>query len=238
MNRVKKAIIMAAGTGTRMQPLTLERPKPLIQVNGKPMIEGIIEELFRKGIKDIVVIIGYLGEQFEYLEKKFGVKLIYNNDYSIANNISSLYYARHELDSCVILDGDQIIGRENTIKKTFKHSGYTCWFSKEQSKEWMLTLNSDSKIENCARDGGKRKWELKGLSYWTRDDALKLSKLVEIEYERGNRQIYWDDIAMFIYKDEFDLYGHKVVKNSIIEIDNIEELIAIDRSYSYLRSAK
>ena len=56
------AIIIAAGMGTRLRPLTLSTPKPLIKIFGKPMIERNIEFLLEKGLKEIIIVTGYLRE--------------------------------------------------------------------------------------------------------------------------------------------------------------------------------
>ena len=64
MNTVKRAIIMAAGIGKRMQPVTFDIPKPLIKVNGKRMIDSVIDALHKNSIFEIYVVVGYLKEQF------------------------------------------------------------------------------------------------------------------------------------------------------------------------------
>ena len=68
MNKVKRAIILAAGKGTRLQPLTFDTPKPLIMVNGKRMIDTIIEGLHDNGIFEIYVVVGHLKEKFNCLK--------------------------------------------------------------------------------------------------------------------------------------------------------------------------
>ena len=64
MAKVQRAIIMAAGLGNRMHPVTLTTPKPLVKVNGKRMIDKVIDGLHQNGIQEIYIVVGYLKEQF------------------------------------------------------------------------------------------------------------------------------------------------------------------------------
>ena len=78
------AIILAAGMGTRLRPLTNDRPKCLVEVNGIPMVERQIQFLKEKDIEDITLISGYKAEALDFLKEKYGVDTIYikRNDVS------------------------------------------------------------------------------------------------------------------------------------------------------------
>lgn len=103
MNRAERAIIMAAGLGNRMRPVTLTTPKPLVKVNGVRMIDTVIGDFMTTGYGNLLVV-GYLKEQFYTLEKEYpGVKIIENPYYDTCNNISSLYVARDHIENAMIL---------------------------------------------------------------------------------------------------------------------------------------
>ena len=236
MPRVRRAIIMAAGIGKRMQPLTLQKPKPLIAVNGKVMIESIIEGLKQNGINEIHIVVGYLKEQFRYLTEKYDdVDLIENPYYDTCNNISSLYVAREYLGDCIILDGDQIINNTDILKPEFERSGYNAVYVTEPTNEWLMTVNDNGIVTSCSRTGGLVGWQLYSVSRWTAEDGRKLRKQLETEFEGGNTQIYWDDVAMFCHFDEYALGIFKMNAGDIVEIDSLDELIEIDSTYEEWR---
>ena len=78
---MRNAIIIAAGKSNRFAPFTYEKPKGLFRVKGEILIERQIEQLKEAGINDIYVVVGYMKEKFFYLEQKYGVKLIVNNEF-------------------------------------------------------------------------------------------------------------------------------------------------------------
>ena len=152
MNQAKRAIIMAAGLGNRMRPITNTTPKPLVQVQGHRMIDTILSALHQNGIWEIYVVVGHLKEAFASLPAENpGLTLIENPDYLTCNNISSLYYAREHLEDVVILDGDQLIRNPAILNPEFEHSGYCCIWRDGPTEEWVLTLDRDEIVTECSR---------------------------------------------------------------------------------------
>lgn len=232
MHKVERAIIMAAGIGKRMQPVTLYTPKPMVKVNGVRMIDTVIRGLHQNGIYEIYVVVGHLKDQFRKLEKEYeGVQLIENPYYAVCNNISSLYVARDHIENAIILDGDQIIYNPEILAPEFERSGYNCVWTDKETDEWLLTLRNGI-VEECSRTGGKGGWQLYSVSRWTSEDGKKLKRHLEIEFEqKKNTQIYWDDVALFCYPEEYQLGIRKMNREDIIEIDNLNELMQMDPGY-------
>lgn len=236
MRKIERAIIMAAGIGNRMKPVSLSIPKPMIKVNGVRMIDSVITGLKKNGINEIYVVIGYLKEQFKILEDEYpGLKLIENPYYDTCNNISSLYVAREYIQNAIILDGDQIVFNDSILEPFFEKSGYNAVWCENETDEWLMTVE-DGKVVSCSRTGGSNGWQLFSISRWTAEDGKKLKQHLEFEFEdKMNRQIYWDDVAMFCHFEDYDLGIREMQYGDIIEIDNYEQLVAMDKSYQAWR---
>lgn len=232
MYKAERAIIMAAGLGKRLQPITLTTPKPLVKINGVRLIDTVIKALNVNGIKEIYVVVGYLKEQFKSLEQDYpGLVLLENPYYSECNNISSLYVAREHIDNTIILDGDQFIYNSDILNPYFSRSGYNAVWTDMPTDEWLMSVE-DGIVKYCNRNGGNHGWQLYSVSFWSSDDGKRLKRHLEIEFEeKNNRQVYWDDVAMFIYHNEYKLGIRKMNRNDIIEIDTIRELVKLDKSY-------
>lgn len=232
MNKVRRAIIMAAGIGSRLRPITLHTPKPLVKVHGVRMIDTVLRGLLEQGIAEIYIVVGYRKERFAALKRDYPqIKLIENPYYAECNNISSLFAAREHLEDAMILDGDLIIRNPAVLSPVFERSGYNAIWTDGQTEEWLMQAENGM-VRSCSRTGGSGGWQLFSISRWTQDDGRKLKRLLELEFlEKRNRQIYWDDVPMFCHFQEFQLQVYPMQPEDVIEIDSFAELAALDAAY-------
>ena len=240
MHRAKRAVILAAGAGKRMHPVTLRIPKPLVTVNGIRMIDTAIRGLWENGIREIYIVTGYRKEQFMALEKEYpGVCLIENPYYDTCNNISSLYMARECLEDSFILDGDQMIYNAEILRPEFERSGYHAVWTDSFTNEWLLDVE-DGVIAGCSRTGGKCGLRLVSVSRWNAEDGRHLKQHLETEFKKHqNTRIYWDDIPVFCYPEQYRLGIRVIQPDDMVEIDSLEELAELDHHYTrYLKEAK
>ena len=232
MHIAERAVIMAAGRGSRLSPYTDAIPKPLLPIRGKRMIDGIIDTLMQQGIFEIYVVVGYQKEKFKRLSAVYpNIRLIENPYYQSSNNISSLFVAREHLQNAVILDGDQVIRNAEILNPEFSRSSYCCAWTEQHTTEWLLDVQNET-VCSCCRNGGRGGWQLYSVSFWTSEDGRCLKEHVSQLFNAGlHRDKYWDDIPLFIYPEMYRLGIRKIVSADITEIDNPQELIAADASY-------
>ena len=114
-----RAIFLAASRGAELKELTEDRPKVLININGKPLIEQSIDSFYEHDIKDISIVTGYKKEAFKFQN----IKYIHNVDYENTSELSSLFLAKKEIvDNCVISYGD-ILYRKYILTRLLEEKG-------------------------------------------------------------------------------------------------------------------
>lgn len=217
-----RAILLAAGMGTRLRPLTLTTPKSLVEINGKPMLERQIEFLKEIGIEEIVIVTGYLREKFEYLKDKYGVKLVHNDKFDIYNNIYSMYLVREYLGDSYVIDADIYLYR-NFLDEKISKSTYFSGYKNDFKNEWILVYNDSNKVMDIVVGDGDG-YILSGISYWSKRDANIIIKKLEDAIESRNfRDLYWDDIVKENLS-KLDVYIKMIESSDSFEIDSLSEL--------------
>ena len=231
--RVKRAVFIAAGFGLRLAPITLNTPKPLVRVNGKRIIDGLIDACLTAGIEEIIIVRGYLGELFDQLLYKYPmIKFLDNPYYNEANNISSALIARELLSNAYVFEADFLISDPTIIKKYHYTSNFLA-IKKHHTDDWCFRVGEDGVIKEQMVGGeGDDIWQMVGISYWNEEDGRKLSQdILDVYNSPDGKERYWDQIPLVICKDRYTVEVEECFEDDIVEIDTFNELKAIDKSY-------
>ncbi len=228
--RVKRAIFLAAGFGSRLVPVTLSTPKPLIQVNGNRLIDRLIDAVIDAGIEEVVIVRGYLKDSFEALRVKYPqIRFIDNDGYNKANNISSAYLIRDILDNALVLESDLLLYNSKIIRK-YEYRSMYMGIPMAESDDWILETEGDLIVDIGIT--GTNTNQMVGISYWNQDDAKTLSEDLKRAFESENgKQLYWDEVALRYNREKYKIYLRKVTLEDIVEIDTFAELCEIDERY-------
>jgi len=228
--RVKRAIFLAAGFGSRLVPITLNTPKPLVLVNGKRIIETLLEAVVRSEIPEIIIVTGYLGEQFEILKKKYpDIIFVNNNKYNEANNISSAYLVRDKMCNAYVLESDLVLSNPNLIRK-YEYCSNFLGIPTKRSDDWCFETKNGHIVKE--KIGGVNCHQMVGISYYNEEDGNKLSKDIEEVFNSpGGREKYWEQVQLVERKNNYKIAVRECSFDDIIEIDTFNELKAIDKTY-------
>ena len=233
---VQRAIILAAGRGKRLRPLTDKCPKPLLEVKGKPIIEHTIEAMISRGIKEILIVTGYKHKKFDYLVSKYsGKAFIVTNQRWKESNLTSMHcalpYMHVDANAAVMLvDGDTIIKPE-AIKQKVSHSMY-CYTDETEACEWSMKLDKGGKIIEVIEDLSEKKsfHALRSFSYWAGNELAAFRFGIQYAHDSKLQPPYYDNIALLGVNEGLrNLYGCRVSKKDFVEIDTIADIESAEK---------
>lgn len=228
--KVKRAIFLAAGFGSRLVPVTLKTPKPLVKVNGIRIIETLLDAVVRAEIPEIIIVVGYLGEQFEVLKEKYpNIKIIENDKYNDGNNILSARLVKDKMENAYVLDSDLLLKNPNLIRKYEYHSNYMGRHT-DKTDDWCIETKNG--IVTKEKQGGYDCYLMYGIAYCDKETGMKMNKDIEAVCQMpGGKERYWEQVMLDIFKKNYKIYVRECLEEDIVEIDTFNELKQIDKSY-------
>jgi CTP:phosphocholine cytidylyltransferase-like protein len=228
--RVRRAVFIAAGFGSRLVPITLNTPKPLVRVKGVRIIDTLLDAVCAAGIDEIVIVRGYLGEQFDQLRYKYPkIQFLENPLYNESNNISSAMCVRYMLQNTYVLESDLLLINSALIQK-YQYASNYLGVPVERTDDWCFETNNG--IITRIRVGGQNCHHMFGISYWTQEDGARLADHIKQVYEMpGGKERYWDQVALEYFIKDYSVEVRECTFDDIIEIDTFNELKKLDETY-------
>ena len=228
--RVKRAVFIAAGFGSRLVPITFNTPKPLVRVNGVRIIDTLLDAVCAAGIGEIIIVRGYLSEQFDQLKYKYpNIQFLENPIYNESNNISSAMCARFLLQNAYVLESDLLLKKPALISK-YQYTSNYLGVPVELTDDWCFETRD--KIITRLKVGGTNCHHMFGISFWNQTDGAKLAEHIKQVYQMpGGKERYWDQVALQYFVKDYAVEVRECSFDDIVEIDTLNELRNIDENY-------
>lgn len=230
--KVKRAVILAAGFGSRMMPATADRPKPMVTVNGRRIISTLLDALLAAGVDDITIVRGYKKKRFDELLTDYpDLHFIDNDEYDKYNNISSALLVKDAFQGgCYLCEADLYITNPNIITPYQYRSNILGSYSIE-TDDWSFKADNDGMI-SIYQKGNTNCWNYYGISYWTAEDCNRLNHdWKEIFSTDKGKDVFWEQIPLQLKRRDYCVAVRPCRKQDIMEIDNYYELQQLDPSY-------
>ena len=230
--KVKRAIFLAAGFGSRLAPITFNTPKPLVRVNGQRMIDTLLDAVMAAEIPEIIIVRGYLGEQFDQLLYKYpNIRFIENPMFNASNNISSAMCARYLFKNAYVLESDLILYNPKLIRK-YEYKSNFLGIPVAATDDWCFRANEDGVITSQGV-GGEDCYQMVGISYWDEVDGVKLVQdLDDVFNSPGGKDQFWEQTVFLHKREKYQLLIRPCSGSDILEIDSYNDLKGIDKLYA------
>lgn len=236
-----KAVILAAGIGSRLRPITEAKPKCMVNVAGMPILEHQISAYLAAGVSEVIIVAGYRADELiGWCEQRYPskVRVIVNNEYSITNNMYSLYLLRNEISAgeFVLSNGD-VVFEPSIIRDVVNHadSDLIATDVGSYSEESMKIIVRGGRIIDISKAVSPTE------AYGNSIDLYRFSKptskilfdeitrAIESEGQRGQ----WTEVAIqrIVAGDQVTLRPFDIGARNWVEIDNYTDLSIADRLF-------
>ena len=237
MANISKAVILAAGLGSRLRPVTEEMPKCLTEINGKPILSHTLQSLNKYGINEVTIVIGYHGQavidQFGSQFEGIRISYLWNERYAQTNTMYSAWLARDVLkDGAFLIEGD-VLFKESFLSVTQKiPKDRSIWVVSRFGPDFdgsMSITNEEGRIieirivRTQLENYSDNLFKSTGILRISPAYGLRFSQWLSEEVSKCNINIYYD-LVIAQHLEEFPIFVKCVEKSQWIEIDNLQDL--------------
>lgn len=228
-NKVKHAVILAAGRSFSFAPFSYELPKALFKVKGETLIERQIRQLQEAGVGKIAIVVGSMREKLYFLEAKYSVEIIENSLYASKNNIYSVQCAREYLGDCFLCNCDNYYPENPFLKHGDSSCSYRQTCEKEGlDKEFNCYADERERIVRITTNDRNAHHSLVGYAYFTEEFAKKYLALYDLAAKGLSAdRMFWEEFVG-AHLDELDLRARHVASGEVLEFDSVEDVRAFD----------
>lgn len=223
--KVDNAIIMAAGRSRRCMPLSNYLPKGLFEIKGDTMVERQIKQLRDAGIRQIVLVVGYLKEKYYEMAKKYrDLIVIDNTEWQEKNNISSLYAAKDYLKNSYVCCSDNWFAH-NVYREYVFDSYYACKYTDEFLDEYCVKSTDKDGYMTEVKKGGEKCWYTIGEAFFTKEFSARfVEHLTKEYYDPEVKYMLWDDFQIR-HIDDLKLKVKGYSDDECKEFDTTEDIL-------------
>jgi choline kinase len=241
---IERAVILAAGLGLRLKPLTDQAPKCLTEVNGTPILLNALHNLALLEIDTCTIVIGYLstairdkvGDRYEDVR----IRYVVNERYRTTNDLYSLWLARHEIErGALILEGD-IFFEAETLKRAYERCGGTsCYLVGKYNgsrDEVLIETDSALRIESmkllngrCV-EPGRNRYMSSGMLLIQPEYGRALSRWIS-DFVRARKTDLLFDAVIAQHTEIKPLHVCEINHEEWVEIDTLDDLARAERIF-------
>lgn len=231
-----KALIMAAGRGTRISRYIEGKPKCSVDIGEISLIEYTIQELMKRNIDEIAMVLGYRSEVLEELLKDYPIKFYYNYFYDVTNSIASAWFAREFMDDDMIMMNADVYLEPELLDELFKEEKSPVLFSDSSRKEeadYKFYYENNQLVKfGKELEGEEISGEYVGIAKINKKFLPELKERLEELVKQGQHSMWWED-ALYSYVGEKEIYVRDIRGMFWAEVDFIEDYERILRFRNY-----
>jgi choline kinase len=235
LNAIRDAVILVAGTGSRLRPLTESRHKSMIEVGGQPLLFRLLDQLGSAGIQRVTLATGYRGESVQSAATEyatdFQIEAAPNPDYDSTNNAESLRIALSRLGErpFLLCDGDILLREASWLESMLASPDESRLAVLEHdaiADEEMKAVMDGDAVEALSKeiDPDDADAESIGVQTVGRGCVPRLAQRLESMSEPERADAYYEDIFAELIADGEVFYSRAIPEGTWTEIDTAEDL--------------